>query len=83
MWHLRTKLGVFRVTPLIEGGSQKFFLGVNDQELGIYSDAEKAARDVHDQCTGYYQWDSHPKVRAPEHIAEWQAGEPNDWRGQI
>jgi hypothetical protein len=80
MWHLKTKLGVFWVAPAIEKANKKYFLGVNDQELGVYIDAEQAARDVHDQCTGYYKWDSQAKVQAPEHIAEWVEGEPKDWQ---
>jgi hypothetical protein len=81
MWHLKTKLGVFWVAPSVEkASSKKYYLGVNDQELGAYSDAELAARDVHNQCTGYFSWDSQPKVRVPEHITEWVEGEPKDWQ---
>ena len=40
---------------------------------------EQAAKDVHDQATGYLKWDSLPKVKAPEHIQEWVEGEPPNW----
>jgi len=78
MWHLKTRLGVFWVVPLTDKNN-KYYLGVDDLELGEYTDAEQAARDVHDQATGYYKWDSQPKVKAPEHIEEWAMGEPKDW----
>lgn len=88
MWHLKTKVGVFWVTPIPENDvnsykkkkNSKYFLGINDQELGIYTDAEEAARDVHEQRTGFYKWDCSSRINAPEHINEWVLGEPNDWK---
>lgn len=81
MWHLKTRLGTFWVIPLADVAN-KFYLGVNEQELGVYNEAEQAARDVHDQLTGYYRWDCQPRVRAPEHIAQWAEGEPQNWETQ-
>ncbi len=79
MWYLKTKLGVFWVVPLVEP-KNKYVLGVNDQELAFYTDVEQAAKDVHDQATGYLRWDCESVVKAPEHISEWVEGEPQDWR---
>ncbi len=89
MWHLKTRLGVFWVAPLSEvetkqtskqNKHEKYYLGVNDEALGIYNDADEAAKDVHDQKTGYYKWDLETRVQAPLHINEWAEGEPKDWR---
>jgi hypothetical protein len=78
MWHLKTRLGTFWVAPVSDSGHQ-FFLGVGDQELGIYNDAEQAAQDVHNQSTGYLKWDIEVKVFAPRHITDWKEGEPQNW----
>ena len=77
MWHLRTKQGTFWVVE--EPDTQKFFLGVNNDELGIYEDADSAAKDVHGQATGFLQWDCQSRVRAPEDLTSWIEGEPSDW----
>lgn len=82
MWYLKTRLGTFWVAPISSAdrnSKNKYYLGVDDQELGIYSDIEQAAKDVHDQSTGFYKWDSQARVRAPEHIADWTEGEPKTW----
>lgn len=79
MWHLKTKLGVFWVMPISET-ENKYFLGLNDDPIGEYPDAEQAAKDVHNQRTGYYKWDLQDKVKVPEHINEWMEGEPRDWK---
>lgn len=79
MWHLKTKLGIFWVIP-ISDVENKYFLGVNDDPLCEYRNAEEAAKDVYNQSTGYYKWDSQPKVKVPEHINEWLEGEPRDWQ---
>lgn len=78
MWHLKTNLGVFWVVPVTEG-KNKYVLGVNDHDLAFYTDVEQAAKDVHDQNTGYLQWDVQTHVKAPEHIMEWLEGEPEEW----
>lgn len=78
MWHLKTRLGVFWVVPM-SSSENKFLLGVNDEELGLYTDVERAAKDVHDQATGCLKWDIQSTVRAPEHIREWAEGEPKSW----
>jgi len=78
MWHLRTRLGVFWVVPISESMHQ-YYLGIDDQELGIYADAEQAARDVHEQTTGFFEWDMEPRAQAPEHINQWVEGEPKNW----
>lgn len=78
MWHLKTKMGVFWVIPVADVGN-KYYLGVNDEALGEYKDAEAAANDVHNQATGYFKWDSQARVKVPAHINEWQEGEPQDW----
>jgi hypothetical protein len=54
-------------------------LGVNNDELGVYDDADAAAKDVHDQATGFYQWDCQSHVRAPDHLSKWVEGEPENW----
>jgi len=78
MWHLKTKLGVFWVAPVFDSPN-RYYLGVNHEELGLYTDVEQAARDVHDQSTGYLKWDMQTQVNVPEHISEWKEGEPKDW----
>lgn len=78
MWHLKTRLGTFWVIPLLEE-QNKYILGINDDELALYTDVEQAAKDVHDQATGFLKWDTQPQVKAPEHINEWVEGEPQDW----
>lgn len=79
MWHLKTKVGLFWVAPVADL-KDKYFLGINDQELGIYPDADQAAKDVHDQRTGYLSWDSQSRIKAPEHIFDWSEGEPKEWK---
>jgi len=79
MWHLKTKLGIFWVIPVSEVAS-KYYLGVNDTPLAEYRNAEQAARDVYSQATGYFKWDCEARVKAPEHLHDWQEGEPRDWR---
>lgn len=78
MWHLKTRLGVFWVVPLQDTGN-RYVLGINDEELALYTDLEQAAKDVHDQATGFLKWDSESEIKAPLHIAEWIEGEPKDW----
>jgi len=78
MWHLKTNMGVFWVIPVADA-SNKYYLGVNDHALGEYKNAAQAAKDVHNQATGYYKWDAQPRIRVPEDIGEWQEGEPNEW----
>lgn len=78
MWHLKTRLGVFWVVPL-SPTENKFLLGVNDEELGFYTNVDQAAKDVHDQATGFLKWDIQPVAKAPEHITEWVEGEPKGW----
>jgi len=80
MWHLKTKVGVFWVVPLQETTKEGFLLGLNDDELCTYTDADQAARDVHDQSTGFFKWDLQPRIKAPEHLQGWVQGEPNDWK---
>lgn len=80
MWHLKTRLGVFWVVPVDKGNHHQFILGVNDDELAFYTDVEQAAKDVHDQSTGFLKWDSLGAVKAPEHITEWEEGEPRGWK---
>lgn len=81
MWHLKTRLGVFWVAPLSDTPN-KYYLGVDDHELGLYTDVERAAKDVHDQATGFLKWDLEPQVKAPEHIAQWKKGEPKEWKSE-
>lgn len=81
MWHLKTRLGTFWV---VEEGVEdtkegKYFLGINDEELGAYSDANSAAKDVHDQSTGYFNWDCQSKIKAPDDLQDWVEGEPENW----
>ena len=79
MWHLKTKLGTFWVVEANNDLKDRYFLGVNDQELGSYNDLDLAAKDVHEQATGYLQWDSQAKVKAPDNISQWVQGVPDNW----
>jgi hypothetical protein len=79
MWHLKTKLGTFWVVETNNESTERYFLGINDQELGAYNDLETAAKDVYEQSTGYLQWDSQAKVKVPESISQWAEGDPETW----
>lgn len=82
MKHLNTKLGTFWImelnsdTPELE---QKYYLGVEDEELGLYSNPQSAALDVSKQATGCFRWDSQMRVTAPESISDWEEGAPESW----
>ncbi len=77
MWHLRTRQGTFWV---IESPSNsKYVLGVNNDELGVYDDANSAAKDVHNQATGHLAWDCQSHAKAPDHLSKWAEGEPDNW----
>jgi len=80
MWHLKTKFGIFWVVPISEvKTTPQYLLGIDDSELAFYTDAEQAAKDVHDQATGFLKWDIQAQVKAPDHITEWTSGEPQNW----
>lgn len=79
MWHLKTKLGVFWIIRTSDG-LKRYRLGINEDPLSTYNDPEQAARDVHDQATGFLPWDIQSRIFAPEHIQEWHQGEPEDWK---
>lgn len=83
MWHLKTKLGIFWVVEASKDTSsaqrKSYYLGIDDQELGVYDDIAKAAKDVHQQATGYFSWDCQSKVQAPAVIGDWKQGQPEDW----
>lgn len=82
MWYLKTKLGTFWVLEAKEADEQledNIFLGINDEELGLYEDIEDAVRDVHDQATGYLRWDTQSRVNAPSSISQWIEGTPDNW----
>ncbi len=78
MWHLKTKLGVFWIVP-VASTDNKFLLGINEEELGFYTNLNQVAKDVRDQATGFLQWDVQAAIHAPEHIEEWVEGEPKSW----
>jgi hypothetical protein len=77
MWHLRTRQGTFWVIESQE--THKYVLGVNNDELGSYDDADAAAKDVHNQATGYFPWDCQSHAKAPDHVSNWVQGEPDNW----
>lgn len=79
MWHLKTKLGTFWLVESEGTESKKFLFGVDDHELGTYTDVAAAAKDVYQQATGFLQWDSQSKVRAPTNIEQWNTGLPEGW----
>ena len=78
MWHLKTKLGTFWLVEA-SNNTEQYLLGINDQELGTYQDANIAAHDVYEQATGYFKWDSQAKIKAPTNITEWLEGAPDNW----
>ena len=82
MWHLKTKLGTFWLVEANNDKADRYLLGINDQELGAYNNAEVAAHDVHEQATGYFKWDSQAKVKVPNHIQQWVEGTPESWKTQ-
>lgn len=81
MWHLKTRAGTFWVVakPVSDMDEHKYYLGVNDEELGVYDDLNKAAQDVYTQSTGFFKWDCQSKVKAPSDISQWIQGEPENW----
>jgi len=76
MWHLKTRQGTFWV---IESPTHKYVLGVDNDELGLYDNADAAAQDVSHQTTGYFPWDCQSHIKAPDHVANWAQGEPENW----
>jgi hypothetical protein len=78
MWHLKTKHGTFW---LLKGERNRYHLGINNLNLGVYKDTDTAIKDVSDQNTGYLRWDSQSRISIPRHIEQWSAGEPADWEG--
>lgn len=81
MWHLKTRLGTFWVVekPTTDSKQHKYCLGIDDEELGEYTDADKAASDVCSQSTGFLRWDCQSRIKAPADIAHWKEGEPENW----
>ena len=77
MWHLRTKQGTFWVME--SPSTSKYILGVNNDELGRYENADAAAKDVSNQSTGFFAWDCQNHVKAPSLVASWIEGEPDNW----
>ena len=78
MWYLKTKMGTFWVVES-EDKTQGCYLGVGNDEIGVYHDPEQAANVVHDQATGYLNWDLMPRVEVPKHIGQWNSGDPSEW----
>lgn len=78
MWHLRTKQGTFWVIETPD--THKYVLGVDNDELGVYDDANQAAKEVYDQTTGHLAWDSESHVTAPQQVTNWSSGEPTNWQ---
>ena len=76
MWHLRTKHGTFW---LVQDDENKYHLGVNELALGVYDTPDSAIKDVVEQNTGYFNWDSQSKISIPKQITQWSRGEPTEW----
>ena len=80
MWHLKTRLGTFWVMESEDPkSSDKFLLGIDDDELAEFSSADDAAEHVYAQETGFYKWDCLAKHKAPPSLAQWETGAPEDW----
>ncbi len=77
MWHFRTRQGTFWVIESQE--TRKYVLGINNDELGSYDDADAAAKDVQNQATGFFPWDCESHAKAPDHVSNWAQGEPDNW----
>lgn len=80
--HLNTKLGTFWIMELNSDTpepEQRYYLGVGDEELGLYSNPTKAVEDVCNQSTGFLKWDSQMRVTAPNTISDWEEGIPESW----
>jgi hypothetical protein len=80
MWYLKTKLGTFWLVETDSDIKDRYFLGINDQELGSYNNADIAVKDVYEQTTGYLKWDCQAKIKVPESISQWNQGEPENWQ---
>ena len=80
MWHLKTRLGTFWVIEKTLSSTQhQYYLGVDDNELASYTDANQAAQDVYNQATGYFQWDCQSRIKVPTDLADWVEGDPENW----
>lgn len=77
MWHLRTRQGTFWVIE--SPTTHKYVLGIDNDELGEYENADSAAKDVSEQATGYFPWDCQSHVKAPDQLSKWVVGEPENW----
>ena len=79
MWHLKTKRGIFWVLPVSDQAAA-YRLGIDDEALALYPEAEQAAQAVSEQATGFLDWDQESHPRVPQHIADWMVGIPSDWK---
>ncbi len=75
MWHLLTHIGNFWIIPKENGDC---LLGVDDCDLGWYSDLHAARISVVSQETGCYSWDIQ-LINRDQHLESWAVGEPQSW----
>jgi hypothetical protein len=75
MWYYETRVGTFCIRPdPNELGS--WLLCIDAVELGSYSSPELAASDVHNQSTGWDEWDMLEDATTPTDLDEWGTSRP-------
>lgn len=69
MWLYKTEVGTFTIR---KQDACHWGLWVDDDMLDSYMSPKAAADAVHNQRTGYYQWDSFKLVTKPPDLSEWE-----------
>lgn len=77
MWYHKTKLGTFWIVESEK--DHRYYLGMDEDSLGIYDRLDQAIHDIKAQETGCLKWDQARNSDIPEDIREWVEGEPDDW----
>jgi hypothetical protein len=89
MWHLKTKLGTFWIVSSQESDDrsanagqerEQYYLGMDDDTIRAYGDAQEAIKDICNHTTGEIKWDVDTRIKVPADLALWQEGEPEEWR---
>ena len=68
-WTYKTNIGTFWIKPARE--KNRFILGIDDDALGSYSSAPKAADEVLTCTTGHWPWDKQITAFEPSDLTKW------------
>ena len=77
MWYHKTRLGTFWIVE--DDKSHDYYLGMDEDSLGVYHRLEDAIHDIKCQETGELKWDLAKAPEVPEDIHDWVEGEPEHW----